>query len=67
MILTQQERDKFAFYLDQEANTNKQLVKQMKKLPNTIPAMYKMLKQDAVAYAWVAAKLRAVEDQTREA
>ena len=64
MTLTEQERNKFATYLEQEANTNKQLVEQMEKLPNAIPAMTRVLKQDAMAYAYVAAKLWAVEDQT---
>lgn len=68
VILTKQERDKFAFYLEQQADTNKELATQMEKLPSTFSssAMAKTLKQDAVAFAYVATRIRAVEDQTIE-
>ena len=67
MLLTQQERDKFATYLEQQAHDSEQLAKQMEKLPGSfLPQNINLMRNEAVAYAYVAARLRAVEEQTIE-
>lgn len=61
--LTQQERDKFSSYLEQEAETNTKLVEQLKPFQDTLQAI-KRLAQDAIACAHVASMLQSVESQT---
>ena len=64
MFLTPQERDKFATYLEQHARDSSQQVEQMKRLPGAFPtAMVELVRNDAIAYSFVAARLRTVEEQ----
>jgi hypothetical protein len=69
MILTDEERAKFAAYLEQQAHDNDGMAKLMEQsLPGAVPKdVVKLLRQDAAAFAYVAAKLRAVESETIEA
>jgi hypothetical protein len=67
MTLTDQERDKFATYLEAQARDNLALIKQMKKLPGTsLEDFAKPLRRDVAAFTYVAVKLRAVESMTIE-
>ena len=63
MLLTDHERDKFATYLEQEAHDSNLLVIQLEKLTHS-GGMEAIPQRDAIAYAYVAAKLRSIESQT---
>ena len=62
-MLTPQERDKFALYLEQEAATDDQMVDQLEKMGGVEP-MVKKLRAEAMAAKIIAAKLRSIEDET---
>ena len=61
--LTQEERDKFATYLEQEVESSRQLIEQMEHIPNTT-AMSSALTAEMLAERVVARKLRSVEIQS---
>lgn len=64
LLLTDEEREKFASYLEREADNNDNMARNLDSLPGVFPdGMSKLLRTDAAAYAYVAAKLRAVESQ----
>lgn len=63
MILSDQERERFAAYLEEDARTNELLIQQLQKVPGT-PELSEKLRAESVACRVVAAKLRAVETQT---
>jgi len=63
ITLTQEERDKFATYLEQEVESSKQLIEQMKHIPNT-EAMASALTAEMLAERVVAGKLRSIETQS---
>lgn len=66
ILLTQQERDKFAAYLLQEAESDDGMAKQMEKLKGH-EAMVKRLRQRGAIYAIVAKELQKIEEMTIEA
>ena len=67
-MLTNQERDKFATYLEAVAEDGRALVKQMELLPRTsvLTCAIERLRRDADAFVYVAIALRAVESVTTE-
>ncbi len=67
MLLTQQEREKFALYLEQQTADSVKLLEQLKQLPSYFPQMGDILRNDAITFAYVAAKLRGGETETIEA
>jgi hypothetical protein len=62
IILTQEERDRFATYLEEDSNSSLGIIKQMEKLPNT-ETIVKHYKLEAAASKIVAAKLRATTSE----
>lgn len=62
--LTQQERDKFAAYLEAEAAQNAQLADQMEKLPMPVLPMAKKMRAEAMAQKIVANILRSTTEET---
>lgn len=61
MLLTPEERDRFAAWLEREAETAKQIVEQMEKLgPMTAPLVQRE-KAEAAAALLIARKLRSIE------
>lgn len=57
------ERERFASWLEQEAETTDGIVEQMKK--TSIPQeMVRLMKAEAGAFTLIARKLRSIEDQT---
>lgn len=61
--LTAAERDRFATWLEQEAETDKGMLEQMEKLGGMHP-MIKQRKNEIVAALMIARKLRSIEDWT---
>ena len=65
--LSQQERDRFATWLEQDAKTTEGMIEQMKKLSMGAAlheAMTKKMKTEAAAMLIVAARLRSTEKDT---
>ncbi len=62
--LTMQERDKFAAYLMQEIESDKLMMKQVKKLGPSGEMLIPKMKQNIVAAILIAKKLRDVEEIT---
>ncbi len=67
MILTKEERDKFAAYLEESADTGMKMAEQIGKLNDRMEdrgmfAMESKMRAEALAAKVVAAKLRATED-----
>lgn len=58
--LTQQERDKFALYLEQEAKSDGDMSKQLEQL-NSHNMIIKRMKQRAMIFSMVAIELRKIE------
>jgi hypothetical protein len=68
MILTKEERDKFAAYLEESADTGMQMAEQLCKLNDGMKdrgmfAMESKMRAESMAAKVIAAKLRATEDQ----
>lgn len=68
MILTREERDKFAAYLEESADTGMKMAEQLGKLNDGMKyrgmfAMESKMRAEAMAAKVIAAKLRATEDQ----
>lgn len=63
MILTDEERAKFARWLLEDAESSKQLITQLKQLPGT-EAAQKKLTVEAMAQTLVAIKLQSIEGMT---
>ena len=61
--LTQEERDRFAAWLEQDARSSNILAEQAAKLPGP-DFMGPRLRQEAAAFMFVASKLRRIEDMT---
>lgn len=63
MFLTQEERDKFASYLEQDAASNEQMAKQMTMLPaaTSLAGLVRKYVTHAAAERLVAEQLRSVE------
>ena len=59
--LTQQERDKFAFWLEQEAKSDDDMSKQLENLKGN-EVMVKRMRQRATIFSIVATELRNIED-----
>lgn len=64
MFLTQQERDKFALYLERDAASDKAIADQMEGSGIGIEAMIKKLRVEAMAAEVIARKLRSIETDT---
>jgi hypothetical protein len=65
LLLSPQERDRFAAYLEREAESGKQMLGQFKTLPPAIAEQMVSREQQYVsACIIIAAKLRSVEDMT---
>lgn len=62
--LTDQEKEKFILYLEQEAATSKIIIEQMELLPAGIGPMIQREKNKAIAYLFVASDMRSYEKQT---
>jgi len=64
--LTDQEREKFALYLEQDAASNRALAEQMQKMDTTgtMGALASKYKNEAAAAMIVAAKLRSIESDS---
>lgn len=64
--LTDQEREKFALYLEQDAASNSAMAEQMKKMDpaGAMGMLAKKYKAEAAAAMIVAAKLRSIEVDT---
>lgn len=60
ILLTDQERDHFAAWLEQEAESSRMLLKQLEKLPQGAVVADHM-KREAGACALIALKLRSIE------
>lgn len=63
MLLTQQERDKFALWCEQSAESAKLLVDQMDKLPHAAP-LVREFKMEIAACTFIAQKLRSTVEET---
>jgi len=65
MFLTDQEREKFASYLEQDASSNEQMANQMKSLPGaeTLVPMIKIYVVRSAAERLIAGLLRSTESQ----
>lgn len=63
LLLTSQERDRFASWLEREIETGKGMLQQMEKMPNMEPFIAKQ-KREMAAYLIVARVLRSTEDMT---
>lgn len=63
ILLTQQDRDKFAAWLEQEAQNDNILVEQAMKL-NGGEIIAKHMKQRAMIFTMVAIELRKIEDMS---
>lgn len=61
--LTQQERDKFALWLSQEAQSDNHMAEQVMKLPSG-ETMAKHMKQRAILFSTMAMELRKIEDMS---
>ena len=64
MLLNEQERDKFAAYLEQSAHDDNLMVATMEKVAHYPKAVIQMKRNDALAFGFVAARLRSIEFQT---
>lgn len=66
IALTQEERDKFAAWLEQSAKSDTEMAEQMGKLAgsNAVDAVAKRMKQRATTYSIVAKELREIESAT---
>jgi hypothetical protein len=62
-LLTAQERDRFASWLERELETGKGMIQQMEKMPNMQLFIDKQ-KREMAAYLIVARILRSTEDMT---
>ncbi len=63
MILTKKERSRFIEYLESNVKDNVKLVSLCKEKPNLFPkAMTDLLSRDAMAFTYVANKLKQIED-----
>ncbi len=62
--LTDQERDKFILYLEQEVETLNEIIKQMEKLPFGIDKLIQLERNKATAYLLVATYMKSYEKQT---
>ena len=61
--LTQQERDRFALWLEQEAKSDETMSKQLEQLKGH-DVMLKIMKQRAAIFSIVASELRKIEDDS---
>ena len=61
--LTQQERDRFALWLEQEVKSDDEMAKQLLQL-NINDLMARRMKQRVVAFSIVAIELRKIEDDS---
>lgn len=59
-MLTEEERNRFAAYLEQDAASTDGIIEQVKKLGNMEPMVRKLITESA-AFKIVAAKLRSTE------
>lgn len=64
MVLTQQERDKFAAWLEREAESAKAIIEQLEKLGPHGALIAKKEKQEMTAALIIAAKLRSIQSET---
>lgn len=62
--LTQQERARFAAYLEEDAAQNVALAEQMEKLPMPVIPMAKKMRTEAMAEKIVANMLRSISSET---
>lgn len=61
MQLTDEERARFADYLDFDATQTEALIEQMKKLPGGLESVIKARQVEVAAYRFVARHLRTIE------
>lgn len=64
LLLTTQERDRFASWLEREIETGEGMIQQMKKIPKMLPLIDKQERETA-AYLTVARALRSTEDTSK--
>ncbi len=66
LLLTTQERERFAAWLEHEAETDAVLIQQMEKLGPAFASVAATRKQEVVAAMMIARKLRATEGMSIE-
>ncbi len=62
--LTHQERDRFATWLEREADTDEMMVEQLEKLPSRPEPLAKKYRVEMMAARVVAQKLRSISDES---
>lgn len=64
MLLTDAERERFATYLELEAESDEGIATQMETLPHVPQALVKKLRTEGMAAKIIAAKLRSAESMS---